>query len=104
MSRVGAILDEAEVKARWSSFSIYKKVGGVIGIVLCTYVTLYISGILNLLGIYIGVGSHRSIALALLLTLTFLNRPAREKDRDRLRWYDILLTLLLLPWIFPEPE
>ncbi len=92
-------MSEVKVALRWRNSSAANRLTIVFGTALCTYVLLYLSGIFDRLGIYIGLGPHRAIGLGLFLALAFLNRPATKGgSRDNLPWYDILLILMsLLP-------
>lgn len=66
-----------------------------ITITFAVYMILFLSGIFNLLGIYIYDGSNDAIVFAFILVFTFLNFPAHKNaTKNRLPWYDILLIIL----------
>lgn len=66
------------------------KLGCVISITLSAWCLLYLSHFLEAIGIFIAPPQHLAVFLGLLLSLTFLTRPAK-KGRPGVRWYDWVL-------------
>ena len=72
---------------------IINKLVRVLSIALALWCMIYLSHVLEHLGIVIAPPQHQAVFLGLLLSLTFLVFPAK-KGRPGVRWYDWILILL----------
>lgn len=81
----------------------------IIAIAYCLYEIAYALGLLRTRVFHMYPGTFRSLALAIILVLTFILRPARQgAPRGKIPWYDYLLMVASLPgpiymsWAFIE--
>lgn len=87
--------DNVEMLPQGGQAHAIDSLASVLGIALCIYVMVYVSGVLNNLGLYVSMGIHRAIALAFFLTIAFLLHPATKNSRrDTLPLYDIIIILM----------
>jgi len=74
-----------------------------IGVIVCVYYLLFISGLLNRMRIFPHIVSHQALILGLVSCNIFMFIPAKKgQARDTLPWYDIIcIALILLVTLYP---